>query len=329
MVFLWAMVYGPWSIVHRPGSPTKIMQNVLWNLSKIFSPFSFVDFLFAPNHNNKPVIMEKSSILSADILDILFDGRNKTYGAYELRKTYDKRIVYALSGTFFLCLIFMIGSILANGKKKNLQAELATTVVLENFENEKPKPEIPKELPKEQPKIETAKVNIPKIVPDDQVKDDDIVKPVDELEDVKIGNANIAGEKGDDIVAPPAEGETGVVKAPKVEKDIDIPFTTVQIQARFPDGVDGWRKYLERNLNKDLPSENGAPAADYTVTVSFIVDRKGAISDVRAENDPGYGTAAEAIRVIRKGPDWVPAEQNGNKVIYRQKQNITFRVSAD
>jgi protein TonB len=58
--------------------------------------------------------------------------------------------------------------------------------------------------------------------------------------------------------------------------------------------------------------------------VSFIVDKSGVISDVKAENDPGYGTVAEAIKVIRKGPNWMPAEQNGNKVIYRQKQNITF-----
>ena len=117
------------------------------------------------------------------------------------------------------------------------------------------------------------------------------------------------------------------VEAPKVEKEIDKQFTVVQIQAQFPGGADGWRRYLERNLNKDIPTENGAPAADYTVTVSFIVDKTGAISDVRAENDPGYGTKAEAIRVIQKGPNWKPAIQNGTEVIYRQKQNITFRIS--
>ncbi|MFX8523828.1 energy transducer TonB, partial [Acinetobacter baumannii] len=78
-----------------------------------------------------------------------------------------------------------------------------------------------------------------------------------------------------------------------------------------------WAKYLERNLNRDLPVENGAPPGQYTVIVSFIVSKDGSISDVTAENDPGYGTKAEAIRVIAKGPKWKPAVQNGRNVIYR------------
>jgi protein TonB len=58
-----------------------------------------------------------------------------------------------------------------------------------------------------------------------------------------------------------------------------------------------------------------------------MVDANGNVSDVRADNDPGYGTAEEAVRVIKKGPKWMPAIQNGKNVNYRQKQNITFQVS--
>jgi protein TonB len=78
-----------------------------------------------------------------------------------------------------------------------------------------------------------------------------------------------------------------------------------------------------------LPVENGAPSGNYRVTVSFIVARDGSISDVRAENDPGYGTAGEAVRVIQKGPKWIPAEQNGHKVIYRHRQVLVFQVTED
>jgi protein TonB len=130
------------------------------------------------------------------------------------------------------------------------------------------------------------------------------------------------------MVAPPVEKSTGVAEAPK-HPDIDEIVVNVQIQAQFPGGLEGWKRYLERNLNKDLPSENGAPPADYTVIVSFIVDRSGNISDVKAENDPGYGTKQEAIKVILKSPKWTPAIQNGREVVYRQKQNITFRVTGD
>lgn len=78
-----------------------------------------------------------------------------------------------------------------------------------------------------------------------------------------------------------------------------------------------------------MPAENGAPPAKYTVVVSFIVSKTGDISEESAENDPGYGTKAEALRVITKGPKWKPAVQNGTNVIYRHKQSITFVVSEE
>ena len=86
---------------------------------------------------------------------------------------------------------------------------------------------------------------------------------------------------------------------------------------------------MERTLNRDLPVENGAPAGRYAVTVSFVVSRDGSISDVKAENDPGYGTAEEAVRIIKKGPKWTPAELNGYKVNYRHRQAMVFQVTED
>ena len=106
-------------------------------------------------------------------------------------------------------------------------------------------------------------------------------------------------------------------------------FTVVQIPAEFPGGVPAWVRYLERNLNRDLPVEKKAPSGKYTVTVSFIVDKNGGISEIKAENDPGYGTAEEAVRVIKKGPSWKPATQNGRNVTSRISQTIVFMVSED
>jgi protein TonB len=100
----------------------------------------------------------------------------------------------------------------------------------------------------------------------------------------------------------------------------------VQIPAEFPGGLPAWTNYLRSHLNSGLPVENGAPPGKYTVYVTFIVDKNGVISDVAAENDPGYGTKDEAIRVIKRGPNWKPAVQNGRNVIYRHKQGITFVV---
>ena len=273
--------------------------------------------------------MEINKILSSDVLDILFDGRNKEYGAYDLRKTYKKRITYAMVGTILICLLLIVGSIIANSTKKSKTEIVVADVTLEKVnEEKKPEPPPPPPPPKQEPpKVEITKFTPPKIVKDEEVKPDEEIKEVEKLEDTKIGTINQEGAKDEGIVAPPVEKGTGVVEAPKVEEDYDKVFTVVQIAAEFPGGLPAWSKYLERNLNRDLPVENGAPPGKYTVIVSFIVSKTGDISDVAAENDPGYGTKAEAIRVITKGPKWKPAVQNGRNVIYRHKQSITFQVS--
>lgn len=276
--------------------------------------------------------MDINKLQTADILDIIFDGRNKEYGAYDLRKTYNRRLTYALGAMLLLCLLMLVISVIANSAGKEKTQVMVQDISLENVKNEEKKPEPPPPPPppkQEPPKVEIAKFTPPKIVKDEEVKPEEEIKEVEKLEDTKIGTFNQEGVKDEGLVAPPVEKGTGVVEAPKVEEDYDKVFTVVQIPAEFPGGVSAWQRYLERNLNSGIPVENGAPPGRYTVIVSFTVSKTGAISDVQAENDPGYGTKAEAIRVITKGPAWKPAVQNGRNVIYRHKQGVTFVVSDD
>lgn len=274
--------------------------------------------------------MEKKNILTADFLDLLFDGRNKDYGAYDLRKTYNKRISYALAGTTLVCLLFIAGSIWANARKGRTTTLLvATEVELQNIQKEEPKPELPKPQPMPEQKIATIQNVVPRIVRDEDVKPEEEVKEVTQLEDAKIGTFNQEGAKDEGIVSPPVEKGTGPVVELRKEEDYEHIYYVVQSPAEYPGGMDAWRKFLERNLNRDLPIDNGAPPADYTVVISFTVDKEGKVSDLKAENDPGYGTKDEALRVIRKATNWVPAQQNGRKVNYRHKQAITFRVGAE
>ena len=277
--------------------------------------------------------MDVNKILTADILDIVFEGRNKEYGAYQLRRTYNKRITFAIIGTVVVCLLFLVGSLIANSSDKEKAQIFVQDMELEkvNQDEKKPEPPPPPPPPKQEPpKVEITKFTPPKIVKDEEVKPEEEIKEVEKLEDTKIGTINQEGIKDEGIVAPPVEVKgTGVVEAPKQEEDYDKVYTVVQIPAEFPGGLPAWSKYLERNLNRDMPVENGAPPGKYTVTVSFIVDKNGGISEVKAENDPGYGTKDEAVRVIKRGPNWKPAIQNGRQVIYRHKQNITFVVSEE
>ncbi|TDO28859.1 energy transducer TonB [Sediminibacterium goheungense] len=274
--------------------------------------------------------MEKKFNQRNDILEILFANRNKDYGAYELRVMYNKRMKYALSAMFLLCLLFTVGSILANAKsKKDNLAYVGPEIELTNIEEQPPVEEVKPPEPKvEEPQTATEVLTPPKIVQDEMVKEDDVMQEVEVYNDVKIGLQKIEGTADIGIVEPPVELTTGVTKGIKSkENELDEDFKSVQIAAEFPGGIKEWQRFLERNLNSDLPTENGAPTGVYTVTVSFVVDTEGKVSDVKAENDPGYGTKDEAIRVIKRGPKWIPANQNGRPVVYRHKQMITFKVT--
>ena len=112
-------------------------------------------------------------------------------------------------------------------------------------------------------------------------------------------------------------------------KDSLVIFEKVEIEASFPGGEDAWRKYVENNVNSIVPVEYGAPAGVYTVVVQFVVDKNGNISDVRPLTRHGFGMEAEVIRVIRRGPKWVPAMQDGRYVKAYRKQPVTFSISEE
>jgi N-acetylmuramoyl-L-alanine amidase len=103
-------------------------------------------------------------------------------------------------------------------------------------------------------------------------------------------------------------------------------YTLVSMHPIFNNIEHGWAKYLERTLDRDLPKRRGAPIGQYIVTVSFEVDQDGKVVNVSALNDPGYGTAEEAIRIIESSPKWTPGIQNGSFVKYSYKQDVEFKV---
>ncbi len=258
--------------------------------------------------------MEKTALLTANILDILFDGRNKQYGAYDLRKTYEKRSYYGIAGTTCFFLAFLALSVLVNNKKAKVGDMVIGTVILEDYKKENPPKELHKPIPLVEKKVQTRQHVVPRIVKDELVKPEETIQEVKQLEDARIGRVNIEGDKTNpDFIAPTIETDIRIVKEPRKENDVDGKFTIVQIPASFPGGEEAWRKYLEKNLNSQILIDNGAAIGTYKVVVSFVVDNTGVISDVKAENDPGFGSREEAIRVIKKGPAWQPAIQNGKK----------------
>ena len=272
--------------------------------------------------------MDSSKILNADILDILFEGKNKEYGAYDLRKTYNRRFFKALMTTTGVIIIVISGYAFCNrddGSKKS--AMYVKDTELEAYHKEEPltPPPPPLKLPPP-PAVEMKQFTPPKVVPDKEVKADEKPPENDQLDDVKIGTTNTNGAKDDGIVAPPASNGPGVVEAPKkVEDDMDKTFTKVEIESTYPGGMEAWKRYLNKSFR--YPDEAQAQEIQGVVMVQFIVDKEGNVSDVQAVSGPEQGgLREEAVRVIRKSGKWTPAIQNGNKVKSYKNQPITFRM---
>lgn len=278
--------------------------------------------------------MDANKILSADILDIVFDGRNKAYGAYELRKTYNKRMTIALVsiGSFFLLLF--IGYIVANSLKSDDEtvAMVVQDVQLEEVKPEEKKDEPPPPPPPpkaEPPKVEIAKFTPPKIVKDEEVKEDEKPPEQEKLVDTKIGTINQEGIKDEGIVAPPvSDAGKGVVEAPrKSEEDWDKTFTKVEIESEYEGGPSAWMRYLNKTFR--YPQDAVENEIQGTVVVQFIVDKEGKVSNVEAISGPtSGGLREEAIRVIQKSGKWKPAIQNGRQVKSYKKQPITFKLES-
>jgi hypothetical protein len=103
-------------------------------------------------------------------------------------------------------------------------------------------------------------------------------------------------------------------------------FEKVDVEAEFPGGLPAWREFIISNLRPDVPVNKGAPAGEYTVVVQFIVDKEGSITEIKAVTNYGYGMEAEVIRMIKKSPQWTPAQQGDHMVKAYRKQPITFVV---
>jgi len=270
--------------------------------------------------------MEINKILSADILDIIFEGRNKDYGAYDLRKTYNKRLLVAMSVMGGLVVALLIGYLISNYQSSHKAAAVVVQdVQLEDIKEEKKNEPPPPPPPKvEPPKVEMAKFTPPKIVKDEEVKEEEKPPEVEKLEDTKIGDVNQKGIQDDNITAPPSDNK-GVVEAPKDNTDYDKTFTKVEIESDYPGGIAAWARYLTKNLN--YPEEAQNSEIQGTVIVKFIVDKEGKVSDVEAISGPNE-LRDEAVRVIKKSGNWIPAVQNGRKVKSYKSQPINFRLES-
>jgi len=274
--------------------------------------------------------MEMGKILSADVLDIIFDQRNKEYGAYDLRKNYQRRLTKSMVVTSFVVVLVSVTYILLGSMKPGAGELLAgPEVILKALPpEEKPVEKLPpppqKIIPPQD--IKMLKSTPPIIVKEDVPEDE---KPPlnDDLDHAKIGTVNTAGIEDDNAVRPPVNEKTGVVDVPKNNNDDDgKTFTVVEIESKYPGGIPAWSAFLYRKLV--YPQQAIDDGKQGTVIVRFIVDKEGNVSDVEAVSGPEE-LRASAVSVIKKSGRWEPAIQNGRKVKSYKSQPITFKLEGD
>lgn len=266
--------------------------------------------------------MDRNSILKSSILDIVFDGKNKSYGAYELRTNYNTRITKSLIITFLLVGILISVFGFSNELDSKKTEYKSTEVVIIEIHEPKQTPPPPPPPPKE---IQTTQPNTVKFTTPIIVENPDEPPPAQ----IDMVNADISTvtRKGDTCqVAPLPIDPVGNGGDDVIGDEI---FERVEIEASFPGGDLKWKQYLERVLSDANPAENGAPEGVYSVLVQFVVDTDGSISDVKPLTDFGYGMEDIAVKTIKRGPKWKPAIQNGRQVKAYRKQMITFQVLSE
>jgi protein TonB len=273
-------------------------------------------------------MLTPNQLLNASMQDILFQNRNQDYGAYQIRKAYNKHLYIAMAMMLFICglFFFLLGGSSQVAIPKNPDwtdggHQLVKPPVLHP-------PNVPKISAPAVPKFQTEIFTEPLIV-----NEEEIDKPVPELkrlEKAAIGLITSAGDVYNNIVVPPIQEEKGnIAGKATTPPTVVVPepptiYTKVEKVASFPGGVNEWVRYLQKYLH--IPDAAIDEINKETVVVQFVIDENGSISDVVAVNNPGYGLAEEAVRIIKAGPRWIPAEQNGKKVKYRHSQPITFSV---
>lgn len=276
--------------------------------------------------------MAKIDLISRDWTEMVFEGRNKEYGAYRLRKNAGKRNLYSLITIFIAALAIWGGISLVKFVESRTKSVAQTSVAeLSALNQPKKKAEVKqqKKVKLEQPEkvVERVKSSVkftaPVIKNDDEVKPEDELKTQDELMSTKtaIGALDVKGN--DD-----ANGEVLKIKEavaqPEPKPEVEKVFDVVEQMPSFPGGPSALMEWLSNNVKYPVVAqENGVQGR---VVVSFVVERDGSITDVKVVRGVDPSLDKEASRVVRAMPRWIPGKQNGSAVRVKYNVPVAFRL---
>ncbi len=276
--------------------------------------------------------MNKETILKSDVLDILFDKRNKAYGAYNLRKFYNNRLIKSLAVMLTGVVVLSAFTFLPKKEKHILEIDnRGLTVHTIKLPEEPLKKEKQKEVPKnkvKQPVEQRIFVNNFLITKAPIVDTINTLTDVIVISKVNVTVPNTGGPSTPILVVPVGTGDGGGVN-PKPQPVVDLSKTftedEVEVMPSYPGGMDALRKFLERNLENPRDMEEGEVA---NVKVKFVVEYNGKLQSFVTVQDGGDEFNREVMRVLKKMPNWVPGKAKGQNVSVFYTIPVKF-ISAD
>lgn len=262
--------------------------------------------------------MAKLDIFRKEWMEVVFEGRNKVYGAYDLRKLAPKATNIGLIAATSAFILLLLAPTIARWIG-GAPAEVETVRIIESevtlsepppVDEAQPLPPPPVEPPP--PRVDQVRMPEMKVVPAEQVRDEE-PPTVEKLKLADPGSKTIAGDPNAAIRIDMPVGE-GKIDAEVTEtgSTADQIFQSVEVSPEPPGGMAAFRDWIGKNYN--YPSAAIDNGINGTVEVSFVVERDGSLTDIKVLRDLKFGTGEEAVRVLKRAAKWTPGIQNGRPV---------------
>ena len=279
--------------------------------------------------------MAQIDLISNEWSDMMFENRNKEYGAYVLRRQTGRRNVISMIAVLLLFAAVMVFMIAKNAyeayQKEHAVMDQVTELSALTQQKKKEAKVERKEIPvkqEQQQVVEKVKSSVkftaPVIKKDDEVKPEDELKSQDEIMNSKVavGALNVVGnDENGEVLKAKEVIATEPVKPKEEENKV---FDVVEQMPSYPGGMGALMQYLSSNIKYPvIAEENGIQGR---VICTFVVERDGSITDVRIAKSVDPSLDKEAMRVVSSMPKWIPGKQNGSAVRVKYTLPVTFRL---
>ena len=273
--------------------------------------------------HNDLLAMEKT------LNDIVFENRNKLYGAYQLRKGYNKTMQRSvLLGVTFFLLLMLLPNLYARLVPEPPKDAYGFEVDLKTIDI-KPTvmspPPAPVELLKPEPQVNTKKFISYEVLPDHMVPEETNLPTVEDLQNALPGQENVLGSEDILSITPPAveapAGKGNIIEAEIPKNEI---YLNVEQSPEFMGGHAAMGEFFRKNLK--YPAQAARANVQGRVYISFVVGADGSIENIETLKGIGFGCDEEAERVIKLMPKWKPGRQSGTPVRVRFNLPVAFQM---